>query len=287
MNSVENKISATKCVLVRGFFCLALSGLILPGCSAKNEIGTQTPGISSPIPQEEEIRKLIEELVFAEGDADNQPVYTPGVTDTSGEYSRRYRRCLDAFSKLTEFADSAFPLLVAHLDDKRQSINFRNHCLDNSVGDACYWIMHNQLMDKPRDYSEYGYQRIGRDGQWHVKPYWKGSPFTEAGGIAKWLDENKNLTYPEKRIKCLQWLLEREKAIGACDAASYFLNIMPLEIRILERRLETGADVAAELDRMRSDLSHKNTRAIPPGTLPENISTGQQMEPAGQSRAPR
>ena len=58
--------------------------------------------------------------------------------------------------------------------------------------------------------------------------------------MAKWLIENSDLSYPEKQIKCLNWLLEKEKAIGACDSDSYFINILPLEIRILEREADSG-----------------------------------------------
>lgn len=52
------------------------------------------------------------------------------------------------------------------------------------------------------------------------------------------------------QIKCLKWLLEREKKIGVPDPESYFINILPLDIQILKRRLEAGDDVADELKRL-------------------------------------
>jgi len=60
-----------------------------------------------------------------------------------------------------------------------------------------------------------------------------------------------------------------ERAIGACDAESYFVNILPLEIRILERRLEAGEDVGNDLDRLRTVLANKDVKAVPPELLPD------------------
>jgi hypothetical protein len=98
----------------------------------------------------------------------------------------------------------------------------------------------------------------------------EGTPFDDAGGLVKWLEENKELTYTEKQIKCLQWLLEKEKAIGAADADSYFLNILPLEIQILKRRLEAGEDVEKELERLQEVKDKKLVDAIPRELLPDS-----------------
>lgn len=228
--------------------------------------------------EEAEIRTLVEELVFAPGVATNVPVRNPQmkIVDADGnsrevgtnEEQERFQRCQKAFDELTAYKLAAFPILIEHLEDPRQSINFRNHHLGNSVGHACQGILYFQLQDQPDDYSEYGYSRPGRDGQDHPKPYWKGTPFDDAGGVKPWLEENKNLKYAEMQIKCLQWLLEREKKIGVPDADSYFLNVLPLEIRILERRLELGEDVKGELERLREALRTRDAAAVPRELLP-------------------
>ena len=238
--------------------------LLFTSCASEQKVKVHIPE-----KQEKEIRELIEQLVFAAGDARNEPILTPGmvVSDANGnierlpgspgyhestqEYDQMFKRCQDAFQKLSELKGLAIPFMVEHLDDKRQSINFRNHYLGNSVGDACYWNIYYQLQDRPKYYSRYGYQRKGRDGKLHVKPYWKGTPFDKEGGLVQWLEKNNKLSYEQKQIKCLTWLLEKEKAIGACDAESYFINILPLEIRILERKLEAGEKVEQELKRLR------------------------------------
>lgn len=219
--------------------------------------------------EEKAIRSLIEDLVFSHEKAKGIVVFSPRMGgDFDDDYKRGFERCQRAFKRLREYEGKALPILAEHLDDKRPSINFRNHMLGRTVGDACYWNLHFQLQDRPENYSEYGYVRKGRDGKRHVKPYWEGSPFDEAGGISKWLEANRGLGYAEMQIKCLQWLLELEREIGAADAESYFLNILPLEIRILERRLQLGADVEAGLKRLRDVLEKRDVSAVPEALLP-------------------
>lgn len=235
-------------------------------------VAVSAPAVASPATKEEEkrIRALIEDLVFVHEKASDRPLLSPGIGGNDDkEYKRQFEKCHSAFKKLSEFRDKAFPFMMEHLADKRPSVHFRNHYLGHSVGDACYWNICFQLQDRPQNYSSYGYQRKGRDGKNHPKPYWEGTPFDEAGGVAEWLEQNKQLSYPQMQIKCLAWLLEREKRIGAADPDSYFENILPLEIRILERKLETGADVQEELKRSREILTKKDVTAVPKDLLPE------------------
>ena len=218
--------------------------------------------------QNADIPKLIEQLVFDNARALETPLISPMIDDDP-EYKKQFDKCREAFRKLTELGETAFPFLVAHLNDKRASIHFRNHYLGHSVGDACYWNIYLQLTHHPKDYSSYGEGRKGRDGRLHTKPYYEGTPFDNAGGLKKWLEQHNALSYRAKQIKCLTWLLDREKAIGACDAESYFENILPLEIRILERRQETGAEVKQELGRLRKIMDGKLAKEIPPELLPK------------------
>lgn len=115
----------------------------------------------------------------------------------------------------------------------------------------------------PPTSSRYGISRKGCDGEDHPKPYWDGTPFEDAGGLKEWLDKNKNLNYVEMQIECLQWLLDREGEIGAPDAYSYFLNVLPLEIRILEHRSKNGDDVKTELNRLIKIRDDKLVDQIP------------------------
>ena len=237
------------------------SGVVQP---AEPEAPAQSTQMS-----EADIESIVDQLVFADGDAQGKPVFSPGITDDSEAYRKRFEACQTAFQRLSELKDLAFPVLIKHLDDKRQSINFRNHHMGNSVGHACYWNIYFQLQDRPRGYSRYGYSREGRDGEDHPKPYWEGSPFDDAGGLREWLTANENLNYQEKQIKCLNWLLEREKRIGAADAESYFINILPLEIQIFKRRLEKGDDVETELKRLRKIQTEELADQVPKELLPD------------------
>jgi len=264
--------------------CVILAGT--PASAAEPEKTRYADMVPTP-QQQAEARALAEQLVFSAGEAQNRPIRAPSSVPgnaqgkeqqqvaqkpaeapANGDDRRRFEQCLTAFRKLAEMKMTAFPVLVEHLGDKRQSINFRNHHLGNSVGDACHWNIYFQLQDQPENYSSYGYSRAGRDGQNHPKPYWEGTPFDAAGGLKPWLEQNKQLTYPQMQIKCLSWLLAKEKEIGAADAESYFVNILPLEIRILQRRQEAGEDVAAELGRLQQVLKKKDPSAIPPDLLP-------------------
>ena len=231
-------------------------------------LSTQYSALEITAKESQSVEELVDQLVFADGKASGEPVFSPGVNDKSPEYSQRFTKVQEAFGNLTKLKVKAFPVLVKHLKDERQSINFRNHYLANSVGDACMWCIYFQLQDRPKNYSKYGYQRKGRDGSSHPKPYWEGTPFDDAGGIAKWLEQNQDLSYVEMQIKCLNWLLEGEKKIGASDAESYFENILPLEIQILRRELESGKDVEERLAAKEKAIKERDLSAIPPELLP-------------------
>jgi hypothetical protein len=221
-------------------------------------------------------KKLIEDVKKGELEVEETiPPMPPELQEKPDPaYAKRFKGCQEAFKKLGEFKALAFPLMIEHLEDKRQSIAFRNHSLQQSVGDACYWSIYYQLLDTPSEYSSYGYQRKGRDGELHVKPYWRKNVFDEAGGLKKWLADHNKLSYVEMQIVCLNWLLEREKQIGASDAESYFENILPLEVRILERRKDNGAEVGQDLERLQTALRAKDASVIPVALLPDKAESG-------------
>lgn len=235
----------------------------------KNTTVKRTVNATATKEQEAEIRALIEQLVYIEPKKKKGKNTKFSDNQALKAQRKQYDVIYKAFDKLYEFKVIAFPILIEHLDDKRGSIPFKNHVLGHSVGDACYWNICFQLQDRPKGYSRYGYSRKGRDGKQHPKPTWSGSPFRQAGGLRKWLIANKDLSYTEQQIKCLTWYLEEEKKIGASDAESYFINILPLEIRILERQLESGKNVRAELNRLRQRQAKKKIEEIPAELLPK------------------
>lgn len=186
------------------------------------------------------------------------------------EKRRNYQKTRDnAFDKLAAYKDLAFPFLAAHLGDERPSRKWWNHSYAKTVGNMCYRVIHDQLTDKPNGYSEYGYQRIGRDGEGHVKPCWNSTPYEESGGLKNWLEQNQNLSYTEKRIKCLTWMLDEEKKIGVIDHRGYYVNILPLELGILQLRAEAGQEVANELTRVRNLIKTRPANQVPKELMPD------------------
>jgi hypothetical protein len=156
------------------------------------------------------------------------------------------------------------------------SLPLHHHCLNSTVGEWCNWNIRFQLKDLPQDYSSYPAARLGRDGQEYDRSSWgiATSDDQERRGVLShnslknWLEANKSLSYPQMQIKCLTWLLEKEKAIGCPDAESYFLNILLLEIQILKRRLECGEKVEAELAILERRQKEKLAIEIPAELLP-------------------
>lgn len=224
-----------------------------------------------PTPQEEkQIKQLIENLVFEHPKADQKILIQPYVGSKEDDrYKAQYDKCHQAFQKLRTYQQKAFPLLLQHLEDQRPSIHFKNHIENHTVGDACYWNIRFQLEARPKNYSEYGLQREGKDGKLHIKPYWKSSPFAADGGLTAWLKKHQHLSYTEMQIKCLQWLLENEKQIGASDSDSYYLNIAPLELRILELKQQNGESHTAEITRLQTALKNKSPDQVPANLLPQ------------------
>lgn len=247
---------------------LFLANLCVYAQEPSKGIAAKYSEVELTVEEFQEIEKVVDQLVFSKGKKSRKSVLKPGLSDQSSEYEQQFKTVEEAFEKLTLLKMKAFPVLVKHLDDKRPSINFRNHYVGHSIGDACTWNIYYQLQDRPKDYSTYGFQRKGRDGEYHTKPYWEGIPFDEAGGVSKWLEQNKELTYSQMQVKCLNWLLDAEKRIGSPDANSYFENILPLEIQILKRELESGLDVKERLAALEKALLARDASIIPPKLLP-------------------
>ena len=240
--------------------------------------------------QESEIRKLIEDLVITEKEtkanaakeirsdkakavdkeSNPDPFADENMPSEVLEELRGYFKTRrDGFKRLTAFNELAFPLLASHLDDKRPSLMYWNHTFAKTVGRICYRVIHDQLTEFPEGYSQYGLQRTGRDGKDHKKPYWAGNPYEESDGLGKWLQQNHQLTYTEKRIKCLNWLLDEEKKIGVIDPRGYYVNILPLELAILELKASAGQDVANELARVRKLAKTRPANQVPKELLPD------------------
>jgi hypothetical protein len=117
--------------------------------------------------QDQKIRALIDKLVFSEQPASKEPsaFFNISINDPWTQVQK-------AANELEKFGIAAFPELIAHFDDPRQSIAFRR-VLEHTVGLACYSIVQGQVYALPREYYDNSsFSRKGADGKFHDQPLW-------------------------------------------------------------------------------------------------------------------
>ncbi len=115
---------------------------LLAGCSRTKPVPQPTTDIAS------EIKALIEKLAISNEPAADAPVYTPSIdTPKSDPKAAAYA----AAERIRTYGKDAFPYLLKHLDDQRQSVAFRR-VLPSTVGDACFCIIRDQVFNLPKDY---------------------------------------------------------------------------------------------------------------------------------------
>lgn len=177
----------------------------------------------------EEIEALIEQLAIAQEPAGDAPILTPR-RDAPKTDPRMI--AMEAGRKLGDYGQAAFPYLLKHLDDNRQSVAFRR-VLPSTVGDACFCIMRGQLIPLPSDY-EMSIMREGADGQLHERPLYAGRDIFDPGTIAAWLEARRYGSLEEMQVETLQWVIDEEKKIGFRNEKDKQDYLHPLE-RQLDR----------------------------------------------------
>jgi hypothetical protein len=156
-----------------------------------------------------EIERLIEQLAISDKPAAMAPVYTPSI-DTP----RTDRRviAIEAAKKLKTYGKAAFPFLLAHLDDNRQSIACRR-IIPQTVGLACLCIIEDQIIALPSDYQG-SFMRKGKDGESHPRPVFMKPYLFTSETVAQYLEDRKDKSLEEMQVEALEWLIEQEKKIG-------------------------------------------------------------------------
>ena len=176
-----------------------------------------------------EIEALIEKLAISDQPAGQDPIYTP-PKDTPRTDKRVV--AYDAASKLKSYGKKAFPYLLKHFDDKRQSVAFRR-VIPHDVGDACYCIICSQIFYLPQDYRG-SFYRTGADGKTHERAYFSNDGLFTCDTIESWLEERKEKSLEEMQIEALQWLIEQEKQIGFRNEEDKDNFLYPLERQLAE-----------------------------------------------------
>lgn len=133
-------------------------------------------------------------------------------------------RC--AVRKLTGLGLSAFPELIARLNDPRPALPFRN-VLPGTVGDACYCILSGQLYALPRDYPASLFRR-GKNGELQARPTTERHLFT-AESLPTWLASRKDKTMAELQLETFTWVYNVEWSIGTSSKDEFNKYITPLE----------------------------------------------------------
>lgn len=181
----------------------------------------------------DDVDQLIDLLAISAKPAGNDPIYSP--TPATPRNDPRVL-AITAAERLTKKGKRAYPKLLEHLDDNRQSVAFRR-VIPHDVGDACFCIIRNQIFPLPQDYRG-SFYRTGSDNTLHARPFFLKPALFDRRTLPKWLDERKDKTLRDMQIEALSWLIAQERTIGfriEKDKADF---LYPLERRLEE--IESG-----------------------------------------------
>jgi len=200
---------------MRDLLCTLIVLPFVCGCgeepSTKKDIGSQ-------------VEALIEKLAISEEPAGKKPIYSP---DRDTPKTDKRVIAYEAACELKKHGKRAFPFLLRHLDDKRQSVAFRR-VIPHDVGDACFCIIRDQVFCLPKDYRGSIY-RTGGDGKMHERAYFSAPDLFTYKTIGPWLEARKGKSLEAMQVEALEWLIEQEKRIGFQDEEAKKKFLYPLE----------------------------------------------------------
>jgi hypothetical protein len=206
-----------------GFALLPVLAALLVSC-------TPAPRPNTTPTADREARALIEQLPsrFPPLFEDN----TWGLYETPPDKARDidFDRVQATYGRLRSMGITAFPALVAAIDDKRYSFSRVYAAWRNlTVGDACFDILESQV-----DYDGFGYKsRHGAGGRDSVKPQYLWNIRTD-GKLKEWWAQGKSRSLAELQIESLRWTIAREQAIGFVSEEQRTQVLGPLLGRLKE-----------------------------------------------------
>jgi len=206
--------------------------LLIAGCT-----GETNSLVTDKIEAETEAKvvALINKLAISDKPAANSPVFAP---DPDTPRTDKRIIAYNAASDLKKFGKKAFPLLLVHLEDNRQSVAFRRS-IPHDVGLACFCIIEDQILNLPSDYRG-SFYRKGKDGKSHPRPcFLEPGPFTSAN-VNQYLSKRKHMSLEEMQIEALQWLIKKEEAIGFQNEKdkSMFLEPLKRQVQKVKKKLK-------------------------------------------------
>lgn len=213
--------------------------------------------------ERERINGLIAKLAWSQVTSS-----TSGLPDPHDASESKAEACRKAAWTLRAYHRWAFPNLSKHLEDKTKSTRISEAAQGETVGDACYAIIHEEILPLPRDYRHFVGDRMGRDRQKHPRPLQAATPYDAEGGLRAWLAARSDRSLNQMRLECFRWLLDQEKAIGANDPEDYLTHILPIELEVARLRRDIGEEVADELASLEEIAKEGWIDQIPPELLP-------------------
>ena len=189
---------------------------MLLGCGRPHDMPPSV-GVDSR-PSAEVIENLIDELAIS--------------SDPTDDVGDRRARAYAVVEELSALGKLAFPHLLEHLDDNRESVELQRLNRRQYVGEACYCIIAYQILDIPPNYA-FPIFRTGADGKSHARPFAVEQDLFDSSTITAWLKQRESEPLAALQVEALEWLLEQEDKIGYPDYKSKATFHDPL-IRHLE-----------------------------------------------------
>ena len=193
--------------------------LCLLSCSSKPEKVDRT----------EFYKELIEMLPYKKGDTYKKD----GKNYINGEAASRISL---AAAELTGSGKDAWPILFAHINDRRPSYAAREVVGPYDVGHQCYYILYYQVAMPPRGYYK-SKVRKGKDGKYHSRP---GAYVHFKPDLTTWLKDRKHKSLNEMRLEIMRDILVKDNEIGYPDKVTQdeIQGILNKEISRLELVIE-------------------------------------------------
>jgi len=160
--------------------------------------------------EQDRIKSLIDQLAISDEPAKDGPIFEPSInTPTMDLRVKAY----DASVELEKFGIAAFPQLLEHLDDNRQSVHF-SAVVRARVGLACRSILRWQLHSLPKGYP-HSMGRYDAEEKYHLRPAYITIYHDE--DVKEWLKEREGKSLTELQIEVVAWILDGERKIGVKD----------------------------------------------------------------------
>lgn len=175
----------------------------------------------------EPFNKLIDKLVLLKSDV---------TIEAGNSYLKdeARERIGNAETSLVEAGRDAWPVLLQHLDDKRESIPSMEVTGPDTVGRQCHSLLSAQVVDLPEGYVQ-SKMRKGKDGEWHETP---GMYYSFSPDLKSWFLNRGDRTLNEMKLEVIKDVLRMNDEIGypSIEEKNRIRGLLQQQIKLLEDR---------------------------------------------------